>query len=179
MYITIIMNANAARIDESIDPKGSNCFSEGLCRVSYTAEAKISLHNMDNKYIYMKGSNIRKIAYIDRSGNVELDSIKICGLSCEIVYARNFSDGVAYIKFVEFKQVFDHVYKEDWINGKYPIKSGFIDKNGKILFLVDPEAKIRDFVNGRAAILRLGDKGWGFIDKTGRMVIEPQFWLGD
>lgn len=194
----IFSNAKAERVEQGISEKGTNCFLEGLCRVYYYTEAKISLNSRSseggpyNLRIYRKGNRIKKIAYIDKIGNIVLDNTKICGLSCEILYARNFIDGVAYIKFVNFTLMFPNLqnplmfndeYKEEWVDGKYPIKSGFIDKNGKILFLIDAGIdseveEVRDFLNGVAAI-RVRGRGWGFIDKTGRMVIEPQFGLGE
>ena len=186
----IFSNAKAERVEEG---DVTNCFLEGLCRVYVYTEAKISLYHStitvgpDDNRIYRKGAIIKKIAYIDKIGNIVLDNTKICGLSCEILHARNFIDGVAYIRFVNFTLMFPNSsindeYKEEWVDGKYPIKSGFIDKNGKILFLIDTGIdskveEVRDFLNGVAAI-RVKGRGWGFIDKTGRMVIEPQFGLG-
>lgn len=53
---------------------------------------------------------------------------------------------------------------------------GYIDKQGKVAISPSEQFKISaDFSDGRAPV-RVADKGWGYLDDSGNLVIEPQFF---
>lgn len=54
------------------------------------------------------------------------------------------------------------------------IKYSYIDKTGRIVIAADQFESITHFSEGLAGVY-LVNKGWGFIDKSGKEVIEPQF----
>lgn len=71
--------------------------------------------------------------------------------------AHDFSEGLAYVSSKEFR--------------------GFIDRHGKAAITLDSEAK--DFHEGLAAVKGSGRSGWGYMDRSGRWVIKPQYQLAD
>jgi hypothetical protein len=70
--------------------------------------------------------------------------------------ARDFSEGLAYVSSSEF--------------------SGFIDLQGKPIIRTD--GSTRDFHEGLAAV-SAREKGWGYIDRTGKVIIENQYRFAD
>ncbi len=74
-------------------------------------------------------------------------------------YASDFSDGLANVTL---------------FNGK----KGFVDINGKISFYYSSFYSVSDFSDGLASIEE--NCKYGFIDKTGKIVIKPKFdWVDD
>ena len=53
-----------------------------------------------------------------------------------------------------------------------------IDKKGELKFTLQDAQEVRLFKDGLAAFSMVneeGDEKWGFVDKTGKVVINPQF----
>lgn len=89
------------------------------------------------------------MGYIDETGKVVI--------APRYDEARDFSEGLAYVSSKEFR--------------------GFIDRHGKAVIKLDDEA--RDFHEGLAAVKGSGTSGWGYVDRSGRWVIKPQYQLAD
>ena len=70
--------------------------------------------------------------------------------------ARDFSEGLAYVVSPEF--------------------SGFIDLQGKPV--IKTGGPTRDFHEGLAAVAEKG-RGWGYIDRSGKVVIQKQYAFAD
>jgi len=87
-----------------------------------------------------------KFGFIDKKGSFIINPIYVDALS--------FSDGVACVV----------------LENGYP---SYVDKTGNVLFTVTNAEKARSFKEDLAAVL-IKDK-WGFIDKTGKIAIQPQF----
>ncbi|ELS31409.1 MULTISPECIES: WG repeat-containing protein [Pseudanabaena] len=58
---------------------------------------------------------------------------------------------------------------------KAPHTYGFIDCNGKILIQIDNCRELDGFSEGLAAFHSLDNDRWGYIDVTGKVIIEPMF----
>jgi hypothetical protein len=92
------------------------------------------------------------MGYLDETGKVVIEP--------RFDEARDFSEGLAYVTSKEFR--------------------GFIDRDGKAVIKIDGEAK--DFHEGLAAVKASGTSqwgGWGYIDRSGKWVIKPQYELAD
>lgn len=89
------------------------------------------------------------MGYIDETGKVVITP--------QFDDARDFSEGLAYVSSKEFR--------------------GFIDRHGKTVIKLDSEAK--DFHEGLAAVKGSGRTGWGYMDRSGRWVIKPQYRIAD
>lgn len=91
--------------------------------------------------------------YIDETGNVVI--------APRFSFARDFSEGLAYVEAEEFR--------------------GFIDRQGKVVIKLDAdEVRVGDFHEGLAAVSTRGmGGGWGYIDRSGRLVIEGRYQLAD
>ena len=148
-------------------------FSEGLAAVM-----------MDNR-----------IAYIDRKGKIVIPPQ--FAYDEEIDRLEYFSEGLAVVSFGEQESDF---FRKGYINkqGKiaiapqfyqaYPfregiarvqlfiknrLRSGFIDRMGKIVFTHTYASEARDFSEGLAAVKI--DQKWGYINRQGNIIIKPEF----
>jgi WG containing repeat len=65
-------------------------------------------------------------------------------------------------------------YAPTAIQNMYPIKYSYIDKTGRVIIDASKYQRVASFSDGLSAVF-LANKGWGFIDKTGKVAIEPQF----
>jgi len=143
---------------KSIFVDGIACVTTGLGLFYYIDKYGRNVFGkiFNNAYSFSDGLaavsiNNNKYGYIDRSGEIVID--------CEYDYADSFSDGLALVKKHTSK------YEEDIM---------FINKKGKVQFKVPESISIiRKFSEGLALVEV--DKKWGFIDKTGKIVIEPAF----
>lgn len=93
----------------------------------------------------------RRYGYIDTKGNYLIQP--------EFTQATNFNDGIAVT-----------VRRNEFPKG--------IDRKGKVLFELKQAKTVKEFREGFAAFSVEIEKGktlWGFIDKKGKTVIEPQF----
>jgi len=106
-------------------------------------------------YLNREGSSVftgYDVGFIDETGNMLIPP--------RFRAARNFSEGLAYVEGSEF--------------------SGFIDLQGKPVIKTDD--RTRDFHEGLAAVLsseRSGSRGWGYIDRSGKLVIQKQYAFAD
>jgi len=122
-----------------------------------------------------------KWGYIDKEGKILINP--------QFNYANLFINGIALVKSADDKYGYigeDGKYK---INAVYKYatffseglacvvpengKPQFIDEKGKIKFTVSTGEYCGVFSEGLAAV-KVGDK-WGFLDKNGKMKINPQF----
>ena len=87
--------------------------------------------------------------YIDRSGKVVIPA--------RFAKAGSFVDGRAFVE----------IFTKD------SVRFAFIDKQGKIIFEHLEAYEVYSFSEGLAAV-RIDEK-WGFIDRTGKFIIPPQF----
>ncbi|MCM3871716.1 MAG: WG repeat-containing protein, partial [Pyrinomonadaceae bacterium] len=56
----------------------------------------------------------------------------------------------------------------------YPYECSYIDRTGNVAINAGKYQRVGSFSGGLAAVWLVND-GWGFIDKTGKIIIEPQF----
>jgi hypothetical protein len=76
--------------------------------------------------------------------------------------ARDFSEGLAYVE--EDAQGF----------------KGFINLEGKVVIKLDDDLIAKDFHDGRAAVgMSKGNRKWGYIDRSGRVVVERRYEFAD
>lgn len=110
----------------------------------------------------------RRWGFINKEGKIVIEP--------KFISVGTFSEGLTTVQLDEI----DKSYKTE--NGGFSTyKNAYINEKGEIV-LVAPFDEIRNFVNGLAAV-RIGDKHekyfypgkYGFIDKTGKLVIQPQF----
>ena len=103
------------------------------------------------------GSAAYDVGFIDETGNMVI--------APRFRAAHDFSEGLAYVAGNDF--------------------SGFIDLQGRPVIKLDCSA--RDFHEGLAAVSSLTNsltstcmgKGWGFIDRSGKIVIQKQYGFAD
>ncbi len=91
-----------------------------------------------------------KWGYIDRNGTIKI--------SPQFTEVNNFKNGLAKVKFDDLQR-------------------GFIDTSGKVIGKFSDVGSLADFNEGLAAV-RI-DGTWGYIDKSGKLVISPQFSNAD
>lgn len=101
-------------------------------------------------------------------------------LNCKFYEARNFSEGLAAVRGIynlddeelkKSKYPYD-LFREDSSNLQ---KSGFIDFNGEFVIPLNEEFEnAYSFSEGLAAV-KVKDKGWGYINKSGKIIIQPIF----
>jgi len=140
-------------------------FSEGMDRVQFRGE-----DIFDSKY-----------GYINKKGELIIDAL--------FYTASDFSEGLAYVLIkgsmpknlviMDGKDVSSDIVLKGVIEQTALAKKGFIDKKGKFaielgqfcFFANDEDLEAKPFSEGLCAI-KAG--GCGFIDKTGKMIIQPQ-----
>lgn len=102
------------------------------------------------------GESTGKYGYIDRTGEIVIDY--------RYAYAGTFSEGLSPVKESTVKGALD------W---------GFIDPTGEIVLRGEDWGYCREFSEGLAAVCvgdpESEDAKWGYIDKTGAWVLEPQY----
>ena len=136
-------------------------FSQGLAGVQKNgkwgfidkAGETVADFQYDKAYIFSNGlARVKeggKYGYIDKTGELVIP--------CTFEWALNFSEGLASIRQ----------------NGK----GGCIDTTGKIVIPCSKYIYIAPFSEGFAAVNVLGTQNlWGFIDKTGKEVVEPKLY---
>lgn len=82
-------------------------------------------------------------------------------------YIDTFGDLVIKIEYIRVNRFREGMALVQFKNNKY----GFIDARGKII--LKNIAKAHSFSEGLAAVRKMNM--WGFIDKSGRFIVEPQF----
>lgn len=103
-----------------------------------------------------------KFGFIDQTGKIVI--------APQFTSPGNFSEGVAAVRSGGKVLNPDESIRFDSLGGRFV----YIDKTGrKKIKLGGNIEQVGDFVDGLARVEIKGD--WGFIDKTGKMVIEPQF----
>ena len=113
-------------------------FSDGMAKISAPSEL---------------GQN-RKYGYIDATGKVVIQP--------QFEGASDFHEGMAYVE------------TKLWVDEP----RGFLDKTGRIVIPLRRQPRVPRFSEGLAAVSL--DKGYGFIDRDGRVRIESQFrYAGD
>ena len=123
-------------------------------------------------YVWQDGKNY----YIDKSGSVVIELPEEAGEPWEgdIFFqgadrydAWDFSDGLAYV-FLPARSVTDENGNETWVEAD----GYYIDKNGNKVLEIIAGTK---FVNGLAAAYDKETGKCGYIDKSGKFVIAPQY----
>ncbi|HEY0003893.1 MAG TPA: WG repeat-containing protein [Pyrinomonadaceae bacterium] len=135
----------------------------GFDRLPKTTRAVGEFHE-GRAWIYLRreasesvGSRGYKLGYIDERGRIAIEP--------RFDSARDFHEGLAYVRRQGFR--------------------GFIDREGREVIKVDelikaddPQAK--DFHEGLAAVgTRELEGRWGYIDRSGRLVVKPQYTFAD
>ena len=129
----------------------------------------------------------KSFGYINREGKIQINP--------QFNDATIFREGLALVKsstddpkwgFIneEGKYIISPIYNQAtifseglaWVVAENESPAA-IDKNGNIKFSLTEAVEVNIFVEGLAsfAILENYEKKWGFIDKTGKIVIIPQF----
>jgi len=128
-----------------------------------------------------------KYGYIDTKGNIAIEPI--------FEEARDFSEGMAAVRKPEEMWGYINVKGEMIVDcSKLRIANDFSDGLARVCFLleyrdsnfqyIDKEGKVvfttnygcGNFHEGLASMLREGEELHGYMDKTGEIVIEPQFY---
>ncbi len=124
-------------------------FSQGLAVAARVEGTRLD-PSTGNRFILSGPSG-----YIDQTGTFVLEP--------RYHMAGDFKDGLAPV----------HLANPD----KHKCDVGFIDKSGSFVISLEEARRVESFSEGLAAFAVSGATGlkWGFIDKTGRKVIEPQF----
>jgi len=130
----------------------------------------------------------KEFQYIDKEGKIVINP--------QFSDATVFRDGLALVKTSGDEPKFGFITED----GKYAINAQYkeatvfsddlawvvtensapsaIDKKGEIKFTLQDAEKVRLFKDGFAAFSMVneeGDEKWGFVDKTGKVIINPQF----
>ncbi len=156
-----------------IDTKGHILFSFD--------EHKISLEEyMFNEGLSAVSNSKGKYGYIDKKGNIVIDY--------QFDLAGSFTEGLAPVKvgkvfgYINHKGEFDinpqfdmaGYFSEGVARVQVGEKCGYIDRKG--VYLVNPiYTSVSDFHGGYAFVVEDGNEKAGIIDKTGKMIVKPQF----
>ena len=129
-----------------------------------------------------------KLEYIDREGKIQINP--------QFENASVYHDGLALVKTSGENSKYGYISEEGKfvISAKYLEATVFSDEiawvvqkngcptaintKGKVLFKAEFAEKVRSFKNGFAPFQQFDSKGdlkWGFISKSGKVVINPQF----
>jgi WG containing repeat len=117
-------------------------------------EGRAVIHVKKDKNDESKGLANRIAGYIDETGAVII--------APRFESARDFSEGLAYVEAEGFR--------------------GFIDRAGKPVLKIDDNLTANDFHEGLAAVgtrERWNQPSWGYIDRTGKLVIELKYQFAD
>ena len=98
------------------------------------------------------------VGFIDTNGNIIIEP--------QFYWAHNFSEGLARVRIANHRLINDRM---DFSYVNY----AFVDRSSNIIAATPRFSEAKDFSEGLAAVLV--DDRWGYIDKEGNMVIEPQF----
>ncbi len=132
-----------------------------------------------------------KRGFIDRGGDVSIESPPSHGYFSEglagVSVKSASSEGTPQETLWGFMDKTGRIVIEPQFDYVYPFseglaavtanrKSGYIDRDGKIVVPIEYN-RVFSFKNGLAKV-KTQEKGeqFGFIDKTGAMVIEPEYW---
>jgi DNA-binding transcriptional regulator/RsmH inhibitor MraZ len=133
-------------------------FSEGLVGVE-----------RHNKYGYMDKAG--RLVIPPQYNNIQAFSEGLAAVSLEGKYGYIDRSG----KMVIPPQFTDAAPFSEGLAGAHKEKQGgYIDKSGHLVISGEEFKVMRQFSEGLAAVMGKDDK-WGFIDKTGKFVISPQF----
>jgi hypothetical protein len=151
-----------------------NSFSEGLALIGTYIGPGIPLGGYT--FIDKTGQRVLKAYFDARSFSEGLARVNISSFHprwgvidktgkevtrCKYAYIRPFSEGLAVVALYKraARRIIEYV----------PVKWGFIDKTGQEVFPENEYEDIKDFSEGKAAVVLNGK--WGFIDKSGQEVI--------
>ena len=150
----------------AIETNGSADFSDGMANVGstykcgyidVTGKINISLKYSECQQfseglasVTINTPKISAKGFIDKKGNVVIEP--------KFSSTVPFSEGLSLVKYYENLQT----------------KEGYVDKTGNTVIKLPPVSQAVSFSEGLAPIL-IKDKGWGYIDKTGGFVIQPQY----
>jgi hypothetical protein len=163
--------------------KSVGSFSEGLASVKNekgkwgyidkTGKLVIS-YKFENAMEFSDGlANVRagkKWGYINKSGNFVINP--------KYTFADQFSEGLAVVK-TGGRLITYEMYGDDLSEDKSPEKWQYIDKNGKVLIKLSENTenagKFSENLASVGIIKKDGNLYNGYIDKSGKFIIEPQF----
>ncbi len=118
-------------------------------------------------------SNGRR-AYISTDGRVAVE------LECRFTVAKSFSEGLAFVADIDAIMLADPIKVPLTFRPSAPGQAGYIDTKGKMVIDLSKcgvDVPVLggggQFRNGLACVQR--DRRYGFIDRTGRMVIAPKY----
>jgi hypothetical protein len=117
-------------------------------------EGRAVIHVRKDKNDESEGLANRAAGYIDETGAVVI--------APRFESARDFSEGLAYVEAEDFR--------------------GFVDRAGQPVIKIDDDLQAMDFHEGLAAVgtrEAWTQQSWGYIDRTGKMVIERKYQFAD
>lgn len=144
----------------------ANDFSEGLAVV----DAREDIRNLpshrdvdkNGKLIVKLRSDFNSRGYVDRNGKLAIKP--------QFSIANDFSEGLAWVEIATTPNI-----TAGW-------KSGYIDKTGAFVIPTDVGDDFQghsgfdgNFRGGLAPVLKQPQGKWGYINKSGKFVIEPRF----
>jgi len=147
----------------AVTSDGKQCFIDKNGKIIFTPAVGLlnpisdglGIIEIDNKY-----------GYLNQNGDLVIKP--------QFTYAQAFSEGLAAVsnegKFLTSRTGL--MFKK---GEKQTLKYSYIDKSGNIAFNIETEL-VYPFSEGLAAIYENGS--YGFIDKTGKIVVKPQLGAG-
>ena len=164
----------SGNIHRNIYCLGFTAFSEGLASIKYEAKPMVRLRDKDNKlrkYEVVFDTEIENSKYNNEVyGTIENNKFHIKLLTKLIPSGSNLYCEEPYT--LERQEQIKKLKKADFF---YEYKTGYIDKQGNIVFDVSDYQDTYPFSDGMAAVAKFHRGKYGFIDKTGKLVIKPKY----
>lgn len=147
----------------AITNDGEQCFIDKTGKIIFATKSGLINEISDGLALFEVGN---RYGFININGNSVVKP--------QFTYAQAFSEGLAAVsnevKFLESRGGL--VFKK---GEKKTLKYSYIDKSGNIAFNIETEL-VYPFSEGLAGFYE--NANYGFIDKTGKVVIKPQFGSG-
>ena len=110
-----------------------------------------------------------KDGYIDETGKFVIEPQFVSQRNMSDKSADDFSEGLAVVQI-------DWTLDKSTSPGTLQRNYACIDKTGKVVFKKDPKHRVTDnFSDGRLLFMDDSTKKYGYLDKTGSVVIEPKY----
>lgn len=151
--------------------KGATIFSEGLAPIKYNAKPKVRLE-YQSKEIYdaVFDVEIDKNAKYNNEvyGTIEGDKFHIKLLTKELPGIYYTTEPLTVERAEAMKKLKKGYFYNDY-------KIGYINKKGEVVIDASEYKEILPFSDGVAAVRKYIRGRYGYIDKTGKTIIKPQY----